>query len=150
MANREKMRVLREQGALNKRAGKVKDPMFQSNAFFDPQDAVQVKYEMVRAVICDGKSVSESSAAFGMSRPTFYEAKSVLEQEGVLGLAPKKTGPKKRHKLTAEIIAFIESKMAADNTLGSVDLVEMVKNEFSIKVHQRSIDRALAAKKKVL
>ncbi len=149
MAKREKVRLLKEQGALNKHPSKVKEPIFQSNSFFDPQDLVQVKYEMVRLVTCDGKSVSESSAAFGMSRPSFYQAKAALDHEGVLGLAPKKTGPKNRHKLTAEIMTFIENKIAEDNAISSVELADLVKKKFSITVHQRSIDRALAVQKKM-
>lgn len=149
MAIREKVRLLKEQGALNKRPSKVKEPIFQSNTFFDPQDLVQVKYEMVRLVTCEGKSVSESSAAFGMSRPSFYQAKAALEHEGVLGLAPKKTGPRTRHKLTVEIMTFIEHEIAEDHDISSVELADLVKEKFSITVHQRSIDRALAVQKKM-
>lgn len=149
MTQKEKSRRLKEQGVLNKQPGKVKEPLFQSNSFFDPNDLAQVKYEMVRQVTHEGKSVSESSAAFGMSRPSFYQAKEVLESEGMLGLAPKKTGPKTRHKLTAEIMEFIKGSLASDSTLSSAKLVELVKKKFSMNVHRRSIDRALAVQKKM-
>lgn len=149
MTQKEKNRRLKEQGVLNKEPGKVKEPLFQSNSFFDPNDLAQVKYEMVRQATHEGKSVSESSAAFGMSRPSFYQAKEVIESEGMLGLAPKKTGPKTRHKLTAEIMEFIKESLAADSTLSSTKLVELVKKKFAITVHRRSIDRALAVQKKM-
>ena len=149
MAQQEKIRILKEQGALNKQPSKVKEPIFQSNSFFDPNDLAQVKYEMVRQVTNDGKSVSESAIAFGMSRPSFYQAKEAIEREGMLGLAPKKSGPKTRHKLTAEIMTFIENNLTKDDSISSAKLVEMVRKKFSVTVHQRSIDRALAIQKKM-
>jgi transposase len=148
MARSDKKRVLKEQGTLNQRSNKVKEPMFQSSSFFDPDDLVQVKYEMVRQVIQDGKSISESSKAFGMSRPTLYQAKAALEREGVLGLAPRKTGPKNRHKLTAEVMTFIEEQVGLDSAIDLAKLAERVEKKFTITVSQRSISRALAAKKK--
>jgi transposase len=149
MTTSEKNRLLKEQGTFNRRSGKIKEPMFQSNPFFDPHDLAQVKYEMVRQVTNDGKTVSEAATVFGLSRPTFYQAKAALEREGVLGLAPQKTGPKNRHKLTAEIMDFIESRLVKDESIGLGELAEQVHQKFSVKVHQRSIDRALVAKKKI-
>ncbi len=149
MAQQEKIRTLKEQGALNKQPSKVKEPIFQLNSFFDPNDLVQVKYEMVRQVTNDGKSVSESAAAFGMSRPSFYQAKESIEREGIMGLAQKKSGPKSRHKLTAEIMAFIEDNLTKDDSISSAELAELVQKKFSVTVHQRSIDRALAVQKKM-
>jgi len=148
MTRSEKNRLLKEHGALNRQPNKIKEPIFQSNSFFDPYDLVQVKYEMVRQVTHDGKSISDASTAFGMSRPTFYQAKDALERDGVLGLAPKKTGPKNRHKLTAEIMVFIEDQLAKDSGIGLTALADMVQKKFSVTIHQRSIDRALAAQKK--
>lgn len=67
----------------------------------------------------------------------------------MLGLAPKKTGPKTRHKLTTEIMEFIKENLSKDSTLSSTKLVELVKKKFAIIVHRRSIDRALAVQKKM-
>ena len=49
---------------------RVLDELFRSNAFFDPLDLVQVKYEMLRRVRQDGLSVTHTDARFGVSRPT--------------------------------------------------------------------------------
>ena len=38
-----KLKALLEEGTLNPRPGKVRDPKFQENEFFDPRDLVQVK-----------------------------------------------------------------------------------------------------------
>jgi transposase len=145
----EKNRLLKQYGTFNRQSGKIKEPIFHSNPFFDPHDLAQVKYEMVRQVTHDGKSISDASASFGMSRPTFYQAKEALEREGVLGLAPKKTGPKNRHKLNAEIMAFVEDQLAKDSDIGLAAIADLVQKKFSVSIHQRSIERALAAKKKM-
>ena len=68
----DKTRTLREHGCLNPHPERVRDPRFLDNAFFDPRDLVQVKYEMLRRVREDGESISGSAARFGLSRPTFY------------------------------------------------------------------------------
>jgi len=149
MAQSEKKRALKEQGAFNRQSAKITDQIFQSNSFFDPHDLVQVKYEMLRQVTHEGKSVSDAATAFGMSRPTFYQAKEALEQQGVLGLAPKKTGPKNRHKLNDEVMAFIEAELTNDSALDPQKIVEIVRKKFRLTIHKRSVERALAAQKKI-
>ena len=63
------------------------DPAFNgANTFFDPEDLVQVKYEMLRRVREDGQAVTQASAAFGFSRPSFYEAQVAFERAGLPGL----------------------------------------------------------------
>jgi transposase len=148
MATKEKKQVLKEQGLLNRQPSKVIDPTYRDNPFFDPDDLAQVKYEMVRQVCCEGISVSEAALNFGMSRPTVYLAREAIEQEGLLGLAPKKSGPQSRHKLTAEVMAFVHEKIGEDKSVNSQRLAEMLKERFSISIHPRSIERALAAEKK--
>jgi transposase len=110
----------------------------------DARDLVQVKYEMVRRVRIDGESVSSSAAAFGFSRPSFYEAATALETDGLPGLVPAKPGPRRAHKLTAEVVSFLEEEQAGDPSLRSSELVERVSTRFGISVHPRSVERALA------
>jgi hypothetical protein len=83
-----KEQALREHGSLNPRPHMVTDPLFCEVAFCDARDLVQVKYEMLRRVRVDGQSVTESAAAFGFSRPSFYQAQSAFEQGGLGGLLP--------------------------------------------------------------
>ena len=42
-----KTRSLKQHGCLNPHAERVRDELFLSNAFFDPRDLVQVRYEML-------------------------------------------------------------------------------------------------------
>ena len=102
-----KREALRQQGTLNPRPGEVIDKLFAEDSFFDPRDLVQVKYEMLRRVQSEHQSVSEAAAAFGFSRPSFYQAQSAFEQDGLAGLVPHKRGPKRAHKLTEEVLTFI-------------------------------------------
>ena len=91
-----KREALQEQGTLNPRPRAVTDPLFAEDSFFDPRDLVQVKYEMLRRVQSEGHSVTDAAAAFGFSRPSFYQALSAFEGDGLAGLVPHKRGPKRR------------------------------------------------------
>src|SRR5262247_504637 len=47
----DKQKALRHQGTLNPRPQDVRHPLFRDSDFFDPDDMIQVKYEMLRHVI---------------------------------------------------------------------------------------------------
>ncbi|MCP4947116.1 MAG: hypothetical protein GY923_06385 [Aestuariibacter sp.] len=47
---RKKRQLLQDSGTLNSHAEQVTDELFQQYAFFDREDLVQVKYEMLRCV----------------------------------------------------------------------------------------------------
>ena len=102
-----KHQSLREQGTLNPRPQTVTDDVFTASEFFDPRDLVQVKYEMLRRVEKEGHSISEAATQFGFSRPSFYHAEAAFQAGGLARLVPHKRGPKKPHKLTAEVLEFI-------------------------------------------
>src|SRR5215813_15557059 len=102
-----KLMTLQEHASLNPRPQAVTDPLFRENNFFDPRDLVQVKYEMLRRVRVEGISVKQASSDFGFSRPSFYQAQSAFEREGLPGLVPRKRGPHQAHKLTGEVLAFL-------------------------------------------
>jgi len=87
--NDDKTENLKKCGAFNPHPQRVTETVFSDSVleFFDPRDLVQVKYEMLRAVDKEGRSVKQVSEAFGFSRPAFYQALSQFKQEGVTGLA---------------------------------------------------------------
>jgi transposase len=122
----------------------VRDERFAESEFLDARDLVQVKYEMVRRVRVDGDAVSRSAGTFGFSRPSFYQAASALERGGLAALMPARPGPRRAHKLTDEVVAFARERRAADPALGSADLVEAIAARFGVRVHRRSVERALA------
>jgi len=139
-----KVAALREERCLNPRPEAVADPEFAASEFFDARDLVQVKYEMVRRVRVEGETVSGSAAAFGFSRPSFYEAAGALDDAGVAGLVPARPGPRRAHKLTEEVLSFVRSRLEADPGLRPADLVEPIVERFGVRVHPRSVERALA------
>ena len=144
----DKTAVLRKRGCLNPDPDRVSDELFTSCEFFDPQDLVQVKYEMLRSVRAENRTVSQAAADFGFSRPSFYEAQHQFEGEGLVGLVPKKRGPRGGHKLTDEIVDELEQALSEDPSLTPEKCVEWIRTRFGRNVHRRSIERALARRKK--
>jgi len=122
--------------------------LFQKSDFFDSADLVQVKYEMLRQVHVDKNSISESARAFGFSRPSFYQAQSGFQQDGVFGLLPHKRGPQGGHKLTDEVMEFVAQQRSADASLTPEQLAEAIQKRFRLQVHPRSIQRRLVRQKK--
>jgi transposase len=143
-----KAEALLRSGTLNPHPERVRDPFFLENDFFDPKDLVQVKYEMFRKTEVEGEAVAKAAAAFGFSRPSFYQARRALEQQGVSGLIPQRRGPKQARKLTEPVMAFIEQALEADASLSMADVVRKVEERFEVRVHRRSIERALVRRHK--
>lgn len=139
-----KVTALRESRCLHPHPDQVTDERFTSSDFFDPRDAVQVKYEMVRAVEEEGTPVAHAAAAFGYSRPAYYAAARALADGGLAALMAAKPGPKGGHKLTEQVCVFAEERLAADPALRARDLVGPIEENFGVRVHPRSIERALA------
>ena len=139
-----KVETLRAQRTLNPRPETVSDPAFAGSEFLDARDLVQVKYEMVRRVRVEGDRVSRTAAAFGFSRPSFYEAAAAIDGEGLAGLVPQRPGPRRAHKLTTEIVEFAQAALESDSSLRAADLARLIRDRFGTSVHPRSIERALA------
>src|SRR5208283_3382980 len=132
---------------LNPHPEQVRDTEFLSSEFFDARDMVQVKYEMVRKVKAEGAPVTAAAAAFGYSRPSYYEAAAALERSGLEGLVPARPGPRAAHKLTEEILAWAEDQLAADPALRPAQLPDRIEQAFGVRVHPRSVERALARRR---
>jgi transposase len=145
----DKAAALRRHHALNPKPQAVQDPAFSGdNPFFDPNDLVQVKYEMLRRVREEGQRVSEASMEFGFSRPSYYEAQAAFENEGLPGLLPQRPGPKRAHKLSETVLDALEAALAENPTLNSTALARMAQERFDLMVHPRSVERALQRRRK--
>ena len=136
--------ALAEARCLNPHPEQVTDPEFGGSEFFDARDAVQVKYEMVRKVKAGGTPVTHAAAAFGYSRPAYYQAAAALEESGLEGLVPARPGPRGGHKLTGHILAWAEEQLAADPALRPAQLTGPIEDAFGVRAHPRSIERAVA------
>ena len=132
---------------LNPHPGQVRDAGFLASDFFDARDAVQVKYEMVRKVRAEGAPVAAAAAAFGYSRPSYYQAAAALERSGLEGLVPARPGPRAGHKLTEEILAWAEEQLAAGPALRPAELPGLIEEAFGVRVHPRTVERALARRR---
>jgi len=146
--NAAKRQALLQSGTLNKSAAKVADPKFKNIAFFDPNDIVQVKYEMLRSAQKNGAGVLKASETFGFSRITFYKTEKAFKKSGLAGLLPRRKGPRRAHKLTEEVIEFVSRLVEQKPDIKSAELVEKIKDRFNLSVHKRSIERAIDRSKK--
>jgi transposase len=144
-----KRSLLRQQGTLNPRSNEVQHESFHDGDFFDPEDLLQVKYEMLRQVDVDKHPVSQAAKAFGFSRPSFYQAQAAFQEAGLAGLLPQKRGPRSGHKLTGELMQFVTQLRAAEPDISSPQLARQVAQRFGVSVHPRSIDRQLRRQKKL-
>jgi transposase len=144
----QKRQTLRRHGTLNPHPDAVSHPLFHNSGFFDSDDLVQVKYEMLRQVHIDNGSISESAHAFGFSRPSFYQAQGAFQEDGVFGLLPHKRSPQGGHKLTTEVMEFVAQQRSVDSSLTPEQLAEAIQKRFRIQVHPRSVQRRLVQQKK--
>jgi len=145
-----KVDVLRDSGALHPQPEVIHDEVFASEEFFDPRDRVQVRYEMLRRHCLEGYPVTDVARSFGVSRQAFYQTQAAFEAGGIPGLLPRRRGPKRAHKCTDELLDFAEAWRVEHGSANGDDLAEAVRQRFGIRVHPRSIDRALARRKKKL
>lgn len=145
--DKNKLEILQRHGVLNPHPDRVKEPLFEED-FFDPHDLVQTKYEMLRRVEKDKQSVSFASTNFGFSRLSFYRIQSAFDKGGLVGIIPQRRGPKQAHKLSNEIMQFIEESIEKDKSLRARRLKDLVEERFGITIHPRSIERALSRRKK--
>lgn len=144
---RSKADILLEEGTLNPEPEKVRDGKFREGEFFDPRDAVQVKYEMLRRVCVESVSVTEASDEYGVSRPTYYQARASFEEAGIAGLVAKKRGPRGPHKLQGEVMVFLKKQIVPGEPIRARELARLVQKEFGLDVHPRTIERSVRVKK---
>lgn len=147
-SSNEKEDFLRQHGCLHPHPERVTDELFQDSEFFDPRDLVLVKYEMLRRVRVEDCSVTEASRRFGFSRPAFYQIQAAWQHGGMPALLPQRPGPRTAHKLNDEVLAVIDAFLAEDPKLPSSDLAARLLDASGLAVHPRSIERALARRKK--
>ena len=143
-----KARFLAAQQALNSHPELIRDADFQERGFFDPRDLVQVRYEMLRRHLADGKPVTEVTRDFGMSRQMFYVLLAMFQKEGLLGLLPRKRGPKAAHKCTDAILVFVSSRRQQDPGRSLQELAAEVEGKFGVRLHPRTLQRRLSRREK--
>ena len=132
---------------LNPHPEQVTDPEFLASDFFDARDAVQVKYEMVRKVRAGGAPVTEAAAAFGYSRPAYYAAAAALESSGLDGLVPAGPGRAAPASSPRRSSPGPRSSWPPIPALRPAQLPDRIEDAFGVRVHPRSVERALARRR---
>lgn len=147
MANRrddtEKQDRLREAGTLNRTPERVGDPMFAVGDFFDARDLLQVRYEMVRLVRLGEATLGQAAARFGVSRPTCFRMVKAFDGGGLQELVPARRGPRGPHKISPEMLRFVEDYRAVHGRVGARRLAPLIEAEFGVRVHPRGLEKAL-------
>lgn len=82
---------------------------------------------------------TEISQAFGITRDTARNYLYNVEKYGSAGLFMTKTGPQGPHKITSKVHKFIVEMLNEDK--GVACILESVKNEFSLELSRKSIER---------
>ena len=139
MSQASRLRALEAEGLLHPRADAVTAALFAEGGFFLAADKVQVKYEMLRAHLLDGVSVTAAAAGHGYSRAGFYLVAAAFEQAGMSGLLDDKRGRRGPVKLTAEIVEFLQ---AAPPARSGAELAGEVADRFGVVLHRRTVERA--------
>ena len=141
---------LKKEGTLHPNPDKVHTDLLVTSPFFDANDLMQMKYEMLRSVRVDQQSIAEAADTFGLSRVAYYHAQEQYKRQGLAGLLPRRRGPKHPHKFTPEVISFIDEQLAATDKRPDWKLLsKQIEDGFGMKVHPRSIERAVKRKKRV-
>ena len=143
-----KQQALRSNGSLHPHPESVQDEQFLQDGFFDPNDLVQDKYEMLRRHRKGDNSVTDVAKTFGTSRQAFYAAQNRFQSQGIPGLIPKRRGPRAAHKCTEEVLDFAEQWENAHSTEPCLRVTDAIEQHFGIRIHPRTIKRALDRRKK--
>lgn len=145
---KERTKQLKREGTLHLNPKKVQTELVAQSPFFDANDLMQMKYEMLRSVSVDQQTAAAAARTFGLSRVAYYHARSQYEKHGLAGLLPCKRGPKHPHKFNPEVMSFVDEQLATTSGPPDWDLLsKRIEAKFGTKVHPRSIDRAVKRKK---
>jgi len=133
-------RTLERAGLLHPRPEAVTAALFDGREpFFLALDKVQIKYEMLRAHIAEGASVTAAAAGHGYSRAAFYLVADDFAERGMLGLLDERRGRRGPLKLTTEIMEYLR---AAEPSQSGAELADEIERAFGVHLHRRTVERA--------
>ena len=142
MSQEQRRQVLENLGLVHPRAGAVSAALFVGgDRFFLVEDKLQVKYEMLRAHVVDGWSVTAAAEGHGYSRASFYVASAAFEAGGMTGSSTSgradgaAEADRRRRRLCA----------GADAALSGAEVARQVRARFGVVLHRRTVERAEAA-----
>jgi transposase len=142
-AKKTKHEALKEAKAWNPQAELVKADIFHSHPFFDPEDRVQVKYEMIRAREIERVPLKEACAQFGFTRESYRHILERFRSEGIGGLFELKRGRKGPIKAKESVREFVCEEHARNKSLPAEDLAHRCYHEFGVTISRRTVFRIL-------
>jgi len=147
MAESARYRALEQAGLLHPAPDAVTAGAFAAQPeFFAPFDKVQVKYEMLRAHVLDGRTATAAAAAHGYSRASFYLVAGAFEQAGMVGLLDERPGRRGPLKLSPEVLAFLDARRAERPAASAVELASELERAMGVMLHRRTVEKALGAR----
>ena len=117
----------------------VTSPLFtQGDPFFFALDKLQVKYEMLRAHVVDGATVTTAARDHGYSRAEFYLVAAAFDDAGMTGLLDERRGRKGPTKLTEEVSNFLGGL----GPCSAAEAARALEQAMGVSLSARSIQRA--------
>jgi transposase len=139
MINNGRRVALEAAGLLHPRPEAVTASLFVDEVpFFFASDKVQVKYEMLRAHVVEGDTVTAAARSHGYSRAEFYLVAAAFEESGMTGLLDERRGRKGPIKLTEEVRGFLDRI----GPCSAAEAAAVLEAEMGVVLHPRSIQRA--------
>lgn len=143
--NKVKYARLKQAGLFNEEAERIRDELFlEHEDFFDAYDLLQVRYELLRGHLIEGRSVVRLCECYGISRQTFYNLLEKFQEGGCAGLFPQRPGPKGASKLTPEVLSFVCGELERNAEISGAKLSSAIEARFEISVHRRTLEKLLA------
>ena len=142
----DKLSRLKESNTFNAKSDKVSAQIFADNKLMDPQDLLQVRYEMVRAIELDNKPVNEICAEYGVSASTARRYLDDLRKGGLIALVPEPKGPSGPTKLTKEAVRFIEDYPKDSPRASGGKIHNALEAKLHLGISKRTVERYLSKK----
>ena len=96
-------------------------------------------YPYLPKATVDGLSATAAAEQHGYSRAAFYLIVTAFEDRGMQGLVDGRRGRRGPLKLTPEIVDFIAG---TGPEVSSAHLAEQIEQQFSVRLHRRTVERA--------
>ena len=141
----QKRHILKEARALNDHPERVRAPLFSRHPFFDPEDKVQVKYELLRAREVERVSLKEACRLYGFTRESYRHILARFGEEGIKGLFERKRGRRGPVKATDRVRAFVRAERHEQEKLSVLKLIERCQRELGVSLSRRTVFRILDA-----
>jgi transposase len=143
MSEASRVRSLTEAGLVHPHPDAVRAALFAESGFFLAEDKVQVKYEMLRAHVIDGRTATATAQAHGYSRAAFYLVAAAFERSGMVGLLDERPGRRGPLKLSPEVLAFLEARRRERPGASGAELATELEAALGVRLHRRTVERAL-------